>query len=282
MIAARRVSFLIAAGMLMTVTMVWPGRVTAHHSWGKYHWARATNPLMLDVGTNLNSNWMSHLSGAIADWNESSVLSLRIVSGESDPSTCPPTSGRIEVCNANSGNTGWLGVAQIWTANRSHIVQATARMNDFYFNQPQYNTSAWRQLVMCQEVAHDFGLDHQDENFSNPNLGTCMDYTSDPEGPPSNEHPNQHDYDQLVSIYSHLDTGGGGGGGGGGRGGGGGGGRGGSGVPGIAPFPPQAADVVSDDPRQWGMLVQSSGRAALFERDLGNGNRVFTFVIWAR
>jgi hypothetical protein len=58
---------------------------------------------------------------------------------------------------------------------------------------------------MCQEIAHDFGLDHQDENFNNPNLGTCMDYTSDPDGPPSNEHPNQHDYDQLESSYSHVD-----------------------------------------------------------------------------
>ena len=26
-----------------------------------------------------------------------------------------------------------------------------------------------RQLVMCQEIAHDFGLDHNDENFSNTN-----------------------------------------------------------------------------------------------------------------
>ena len=59
---------------------------------------------------------------------------------------------------------------------------------------------------MCQEVGHTFGLAHQDENFSNANLGTCMDYTSNPVGPPSNEHPNTHDYDQLVTIYSHLDT----------------------------------------------------------------------------
>ncbi len=35
---------------------------------------------------------------------------------------------------------------------------------------------------MCQEIGHDFGLDHQDENFNNPNLGTCMDYTNDPLG----------------------------------------------------------------------------------------------------
>ena len=33
-----------------------------------------------------------------------------------------------------------------------------------------------------------------------------MDYTSNPLGPPSNEHPNQHDYDQLATIYTHLDS----------------------------------------------------------------------------
>ncbi|MBI1895150.1 MAG: hypothetical protein HYS04_01245, partial [Acidobacteria bacterium] len=44
---------------------------------------------------------------------------------------------------------------------------------------------------------------HQDEDFNNPNLGTCMDYTSNPS---SNQHPNQHDYDQLELIYAHLDS----------------------------------------------------------------------------
>jgi hypothetical protein len=32
-----------------------------------------------------------------------------------------------------------------------------------------------------------------------------MDYTRDPGGPPSNEHPNRHDYDQLRTIYAHTD-----------------------------------------------------------------------------
>jgi len=69
-------------------------------------------------------------------------------------------------------------------------------------------------LVTCQEVGHTFGLAHQDETFDNANLGTCMDYTNDPDGgaggassnDPSNEHPNQHDYDQLATIYAHLDS----------------------------------------------------------------------------
>src|SRR6266571_1036837 len=100
---------------------------------------------------------------------------------------------------------GWLGVAQIWVSGL-HIIQGTVKLNDTYFNTSTYNKPEWRNLVMCQEVGHTFGLDHQDTNFSNTNLGTCMDYTSNPLGPPDNEHPNQHDYDELVTIYNHLDS----------------------------------------------------------------------------
>ncbi len=188
--------------VLASVALV--GTALANHAWGNYHWQRASNPVALDVGDNVSSGWDSYLNTAMSDWDQSTVLSLRGVAGGTTGSTCAPTSGRIEVCNAEYGNTGWLGVAQIWV-QRSHIAQATTKVNDTYFNQPQYNTAAWRRLVMCQEVGHDFGLDHQDENFNNPNLGTCMDYTSDPDGPPSNEHPNSHDYEQLLLIYEHLD-----------------------------------------------------------------------------
>jgi hypothetical protein len=186
----------------------------ANHSWGKYHWARTANPFTLKTGDNVSSAWDSYLNEAIADWNASTVLDLAKVAGGTTGSTCAPTAGRIEVCNAAYGTTGWLGVAQIWIGRRSHITQATAKMNDTYFSQAQYNTPAWRRLVMCQEVAHDFGLDHQDENFNNANLGSCMDYTNDPDGgaggaspsDPSNEHPNAHDFAQLLSIYSHTDN----------------------------------------------------------------------------
>ena len=57
--------------------------------------------------------------------------------------------------------------------------------------------------MSCQEVGHTLGLDHEDENFNNANLGTCMGYTKSPS---TNQHPNKHDYDQLLSIYSHLTT----------------------------------------------------------------------------
>lgn len=174
----------------------------ANHSWGGYHWARTANPFALKLGDNVSATWDPILRTTSSDWSQSTVLDTTIVAGGANPKNCRPTSGRVEVCNSAYGNTGWLGVAQIW-ASGGHITQATVKLNDTYFNTAQYNTTAWRNLVSCQEVGHTFGLAHQDENFTNPNLGTCMDYTNDPS---TNQHPNKHDYDELVTIYSHLDS----------------------------------------------------------------------------
>ena len=118
------------------------------------------------------------------------MLDLRLVAGRAK-GNCKATAGRVEVCNSTYGNNGWLGIASISITGGTHITQGTVKLNDTYFNTAQYNTPAWRNLVTCQEVGHTFGLDHQDENFNNPNLGTCMDYTNDPS---TNQHPNQHDY----------------------------------------------------------------------------------------
>jgi hypothetical protein len=176
--------------------------VFANHSWGSYHWGRTSNPFTLKVGDNVTTVWDPILSTTISDWSKSTVCDLTKVAGAANPKNCRPTAGRDEVCNSTYGSTGWLGVAQIW-ASGTHITQGTVKLNDTYMNTPQYNSTAWRNLVSCQEVGHTLGLDHQDENFNNANLGTCMDYTNDPS---TNQHPNQHDYDQLVTIYSHFDS----------------------------------------------------------------------------
>jgi hypothetical protein len=243
----------------------------ADHSWGNYHWARTANPFTLKVGNNLSGAWEGHLDNAIDDWNLSTVLDLQKVAGGTRPKSCKATPGQIEVCNASWGNNGWLGLAQIW-ASGSHITQGTAKMNDYYFNQPAYNTPGWRQLVMCQEIAHDFGLDHQDETFNNRNLGTCMDYTNDPDGgaggavnnDPTNVSPNQHDYNQLETIYAHLD---------------------GTTTVGqtVTRHPPAMNGIDWDSAANWGQLKRSTngGRTQVFEQDFGGGNRVITFVIWA-
>lgn len=199
----------LALAGIVVASLVLVGTALANHAWGTYHWARSTNPLTLQVASNVNAGWDGYLNTAISDWDASGVLNLSKAAPNGSGSTCTPTSGRIVVCNGAYGNTGWLGVAQIW-AQSSHITQATTKVNDSYFGSPPYNTSAWKQMVMCQEVGHDFGLDHQDTNNNNTNLGSCMDYTSNPDGPPSNQRPNAHDYEQLDIIYAHLDGSGGG------------------------------------------------------------------------
>jgi len=255
----------IVAGAVITVLC--STVATAHHSWRKYHWATTTGIVSLEVGDNVDTNWDTHLSVAVSDWSLSSNLDLTKVPGRTNPATCAPTAGRIETCNGSYGNNGWLGIAQIWIQGSAHIYQATTRLNDTYFNTATYNTPAWRQLVTCQEVGHDFGLDHQDERNNNVNLGTCMDYTNDPDGfaggaspsDPSNEHPNQHDYDQLASIYSHRDS---------------------TNTAGASTARGAAARPEAAD---WGQLVRTSpdNRVQTYERDLGNGNRVVTHVFWA-
>jgi len=244
----------------------------AHHSWRKYHWARTSNPFTIKLGNNLGSGWSTYLTQASADWSQSSVLDTTVVAGQSNPTNCPPTLGRVEVCSANYGATGWLGIASIWTSGNAHIAQGTVKNNDYYFNQARYNTPAWRQFVTCQEVGHTFGLVHQDENFNNTNLGTCMDYTNDPTGTAgtngalNNMHPNQHDYDQLLSIYTHLDS---------------------STTVGqstaAANMPPAALDIIIEGPGQWGKLVRGGRDKGYseYELDFGGGNKVITHVIWA-
>jgi hypothetical protein len=245
------VAFLIAA---------FPAAPTADHDWNGYHWARASNPIALGLGDNVTATWDSHLAIASSDWNVSTVLNTSVVAGGAKGKNCRPDAGRIEVCSARYGNNGWLGIAQVWVSG-SHITKSSVKMNDTYFSTPAYNTPAWRQLVVCQEIGHAFGLDHQDEDFDNAPLGTCMDYTSDPE---PNQHPNAHDFDELESLYGHGDGG-----------------------AAIAPEEPRGrgngADVDLDDPSAWGRLMRSKrgGKGQTFERDLGNGQKVFTFVIWA-
>lgn len=251
---------LLSAGAFATIAY-------AIHSWGGYHWSRTANPFNLKLGDNVSTVWDGHLATSSTDWSVSSVLDTAIVAGESKGS-CRPTNGRVEVCNKTYGNNGWLGIASIWISG-SHITQGTVKLNDTYFNTTKYNTLAWRQFVMCQEVGHTFGLDHQDEIFNNTNLGTCMDYTDDPSGllknQLSNEHLNTHDYDQLGIIYGHLDAL-------------------------TTNFSKKSLapasvgdDIDTSNPSEWGKVIRKSsdGRSSLHERDLGKGNKVFTFVIWA-
>lgn len=251
--SVRRFALLLALVAVLAV----PTGASATHSWGGYHWARTSNPFTVQLGDNVPSLWDSSLATAASDWTQSVVLNAAVTSGAAKGRNCRPTAGRVEVCSGAYGNNGWLGIASISITGGTHITQGSVRVNDTYFNTAQYNTPAWRALVMCQEVGHTFGLDHQDENFNNPNLNTCMDYTSDPS---TNQHPNTHDYDELVTIYSHLDS-----------------------FTTIGQTTGASSAAVGSARSDWGREVSrsASGHSSTFIRDLGAGNKVVTFVTWA-
>jgi len=271
-----RVTAVVGALMALSLLVV---PATATHSWGSYHWARTSNPFTLKVGDNVTPAWDVYLDESVGnpntnmtgDWNRSTVIRLTRVAGQTEPRKCRPVAGTIQVCNYAYGTNGWLGLAQIWISG-GHITQGTAKMNDSYYTMARYNTPAERRLVMCQEIAHAFGLDHQDENHGNTNLGSCMDYTNAAGGGlyggfnygPSNEWANGHDFDQLGTMYNHhLDSN--------------------TTAAATVAAAPAAGSEVENDPSSWGEPIDhhGHGRPSHYEKDLGGGKKVLTFVIWA-
>lgn len=175
--------------------------VIADHSWQTYHWATSTGIASAPIVDNTTGAWPARVKIARADWNRSASVESGYSTATTNAKRCPMKSGTIQVCNSSYGQTGWLGIASI-SLSGGHIVAGSTKLNDTYFNTPSYSSESWKQLVTCQEIGHDYGLGHQDENFNTDTTNSCMDYTSAPAG---NEHPDQHDFDQLQSIYAHLD-----------------------------------------------------------------------------
>lgn len=248
----------IALGLFLALGLVATTTVYAIHSWGGYHWARTSNPFTLRLVDSVASAWDSYLTTASNDWSQPSVLDTTVVAGQTG--SCSTKSGQVVVCSKKNGFNGILGTATIWASGK-HITQGRVQLNDTYFNTSTYNKTGWRSLVMCQETGHALGLGHQDENFNNDPIvpHTCMDYFV----PGVNEvvHPNQHDYDQLLTIYDgHLDSS--------------------STLSQIVNRPEKGNH---DNAAEWGKSVKedAKSRTSVHEKDLGNDNKVFTFVFWA-
>ncbi|MCA1560481.1 MAG: hypothetical protein LC804_09525 [Acidobacteria bacterium] len=161
----------LASGVL--VVAVFAVSLSASHSWGGYHWARTSNPFTLKLGNNLTTAaWSGHLSQTSQDWNSpgrfntTTPLMTSLVAGQSRNKRCSMVAGTTQVCNGNYGFNGWLGLASISIVDGEHITQGSAKVNDAYFNLSTYNNPNEQLHVMCQEVAHTFGLGHTSEDGS--------------------------------------------------------------------------------------------------------------------
>ncbi len=248
---------------VLTVFLSFVAISHATHSWGGYHWARTTSQFTLKLGNNLTTaDWISHLTQTSSDWNSgNSAVLTAIIAGQSNK-RCSMVAGTTQVCNGRYGNNGWLGLASINITGGTHITQGSAKMNDTYFDTATYNNPNEREHVMCQEVAHTFGLDHQSTDGSSQN--SCMDYFSNTganAGSTLSTKPNAHDFEELNIIYQHLDST--------------------TTVAASAAKANGAADV-SDDANSWGQFVSQSanGRSSTYERVNGNGSKTITHVFW--
>jgi hypothetical protein len=240
----------------------------ATHSWGGYHWARTTPQFTLKLGNNMSSSWTPYLTKASSDWNSPTTwtgaqpLLTAIVAGQSTQKRCRMVAGTTQVCNGSYGFNGWLGLASINITGGEHITQGSAKMNDSYFNTSTYGNPNEKQHVVCQEIAHTFGLDHQDE--SGASLNTCMDYFSNTGGnatSTASTTPNYHDFEELASIYSHLDS---------------------TTTVALAPSSAASGVDITDDPNSWGQLMSQSanGRSSTYERFNHDGSKTVTHVYW--
>lgn len=250
----------------------------AEHSWGPYHWARTTYSFDLQVINSTTFDWDRYVSQAVGDWTSTKLNMIGDTNGSTDKKTrrqCKADNGTVRICNLDYGPNGWLGIAGISVDSNDHIFTGYTKLNDTYFSLDYYNKENWKQSVTCQELGHNVGLHHQDEDFNNQSLYTCMDY----QDPPS-EYPNTHDYEQLETIYGHSDSydsylasdGGDGGGSSGGDDG--------------CNAPPGKGCNKGETPSHngdigWGMSLGRRGQVETFIRIDPDGTRHITHVIWA-
>lgn len=270
------------AAFVAALSLSYGPSADATHAWANYHWGRTANPFTLQLGDNVSGEWDGHLGTSSTDWSSTAFdgttdpespienpvtianpIRTTIVAGSTSGRQCKAKSGTVQVCNAKYGFNGWLGLAQIWITG-DHITQGVAKMNDSYFDLAQYDIPTYKLHVMCQEVGHTFGLGHTSEDGSSQD--TCMDYYQNTsETDTKSTRPNAHDYGQLTITYGHLDAtstnvpseGGKGNG---------------KGKPSFAPGIGPDGTPVGASPE----------RGDVYVTDLGGGQRIVTFIIWAR
>ena len=256
---------LLILGLVTLLTVVGVSTAMARNTWNGFHWERSSNPFTVSLGDNMNDAWDGFLSDSSSDWSLSTVLDTPIATGDG---VCGMVAGTVQACNDRYGINGWLGLAQVDIDGAGHILWGRAKVNDSYFDTATYDNDNAKRHVLCQEIGHTLGLDHQKKRQArscmNDNFG-LFDARFDG--------PNGHDYSTLDDMYAHLD--------------------------GVAPPPPSddGGDFCDRKPNHrrcagaatasangdWGKAIghDDKGRSNRFEKSLGGGLKRLTLVTWA-
>ena len=183
------------------------------HYWSNYTWSNPSCNLVLPVGDcHTSGSFSTLLDDVVYRWNnvpENQDLSGKTYSpvgislqkttcGGDDNLYCNDTSilNRISSCNGNYGDTGWAGLASIWTYNDNSLAKARSQINEYYSM-----SNAEEQHVLCQEIGHGFPMGHTSEDGSDQN--TCMDYST---WTSANRYPNEYDVELIDCLYCGVNV----------------------------------------------------------------------------
>ena len=177
----------------MVGLLVGTGVVLANHPWicsgsTAYHFSPRTvgyaNAVAQSSVVRSASSYTSAYSGSVSVWN-GTVINLVVSS-----------SPKLRLFYGAYGNNGWLGLASLTSVDSAcHILSANAKLNDTFLRDTSRYSQTAVNHVSCQEVGHTFGLNH-----NRTATNTCMNDTILTAG----NQINQHDRDQLSSIYAHV------------------------------------------------------------------------------
>ncbi len=161
--------------------------VSADHSWNDYHWGGDGATVSPTVVDNTDSD-LYKVTDGVVEW---ASLDTRI------QPTMTESKGNITVKEAFS--PFWLGLARIFVED-GHITKAEVKLNTRLLQ--NYGADA-ADHVLCQELGHVLGLDHNRDGASGGSPDdSCMNDQATLGAFPA---PNGHDTDQLAAIYGHTD-----------------------------------------------------------------------------
>ena len=185
------IAAIIAVLGLLTVATV----ASADHAWSVYHWP----------GDNLRPTVVDKTSSPLYDV-PAGVLEWADLGTPIQPEMATVGKADIKVGESVIRSSSFLGLAGIYLDDAGHITKAEVVLNTRLL--VDYDPAV-ADLVLCQEIGHVLGLDHNRDGDSGglPD-DTCMNDKVDLfDLVAVQQHisPNGHDTDQLSAIYGHTD-----------------------------------------------------------------------------